>query len=286
MKKIIHKNSIKQSDNLIEDKIEALKIVKASGKDISRISHKLRDDEEIVFKASQNDYIALQYASARLRGSREFIDKIIDKARYNFSKLLINIPNEFKNDKKLMLKLITKEKEGKVISYLSDELKNDYDVVSETVKINGVCIIYASENCKNNKEIALLAVKNKGYALEFIFENLKNNKEVVMAAVKNYGEALKYASENLRDNKEVVLAAVSHNGNALKYASDNLKNDLEIALAAYHSVKGSTQFFSKEIKKRIGGQKNIAQYLESLNLKENLDSEMTSQNIVIKRPKI
>jgi hypothetical protein len=66
---------------LIDDKDIALKLVKASGKEVGKLSHRLRDDEEIILKAIPNDSIALQYASNRLKNDRKFIEKAITAAR-------------------------------------------------------------------------------------------------------------------------------------------------------------------------------------------------------------
>jgi hypothetical protein len=279
---------LQSQQSLIDDKDIALKLVKASGKEVSKVSQRLRDDEEIILKAIPNDSIALQYASNRLKNDKKFIEKAIDAARINFPKLLLGIPEDFKDDKELMLKLINKDKAGNVINYVSDRLKDDFDIVCETVKQNATSIVYASEKCQNNKEIALLVVLNKGYALHFISDELRGDKEVVLAAVKNYGESLQSASKELRNNKDIVLAAVAHNGNALRYASDELKNDLEVALASYKSVKQSVQYFSKEIKKKINGinKQKLEQFMESLMLKENLEEEIPMHSTIIKKPKI
>ena len=57
----------------------------------------------------------------------------------------------------------------------SIRLKNDYDIVFNAVKNNGLSIVYASSELKNNINIVQEAVSQNGYAIRHIPQNLYNN---------------------------------------------------------------------------------------------------------------
>lgn len=112
------------------------------------------------------------------------------------------------------------------------EWKNDKDVVMAAIQCNGQSLQYVSDELRNDKEVVLQAIFHPNpNILKYVSNELKDDKEVVMIGVKN-GAALQYASNRLKDDKEVVLKAVKTNGNALKYASSRLKDDEEIAECA------------------------------------------------------
>ncbi len=108
---------------------------------------------------------------------------------------------------------------------------------------------YVSDEFKNDKEIVLKAVSAHGSSLEYASDALKDDKEVVIAAIENFGIALKYASARLKDDKDVVLIAVKVKELVLVYASDRLKNDQEIGLAAVTKFGGSLAIVSSEVRR-------------------------------------
>ena len=137
--------------------------------------------------------------------------------------------NELKNDKIFILEIFEKYNIN-FIEYISDNLKNDKDIVLLSVKHNGYNLIFASINLKNNKEIVLEAVKKNGLSLQFASDYLKNNNEIVLEAVRKNGLALQFASNCMKNNKVIVYEAVREDMNAFKFASNNLKNDKNFML--------------------------------------------------------
>ena len=89
----------------------------------------------------------------------------------------------------------------------------------------GTFLSWASEELRNDKDIVMVAVTQNGEALEYASEELRNDKDIVMAAMEQNWRALRYASDELRNDREVVLAAVAYNIRALQYASDTFKKD-------------------------------------------------------------
>jgi len=142
-----------------------------------------------------------------------------------------------------------------ILELVSEELKNDKEIILAAVKKHGFALKYASEKLKDDKEVVLAAVNqsssaliDKDSALEHASERLKDDKEVVLAAVKKRGSALKYASERLKDDKEVVLVALKEKGSALEHASEKLKNDKEVVLVALNEKGSALEYASEKLK--------------------------------------
>ena len=86
------------------------------------------------------------------------------------------------------------------------------------VKQDYRALTYASDELKNDKEVLMAAVAQDGRALEYASPELKRDKEVVMAAVAQDSRALKYASDEL-NTEECGEGSVC----VLQYASNELK---------------------------------------------------------------
>lgn len=79
--------------------------------------------------------------------------------------------------------------DGMELQYVSDELKNDRDVVIMAIKQCGLALEYASATLRAEKEIVVIAAKQNGWAA-FMSSNkdLYFDKEVMLAALKNNDE--------------------------------------------------------------------------------------------------
>ena len=163
---------------------------------LSLLCAELRGDKEIMLKAVQHGWEALEFAS-----------------------------NNLKNDKEIVLAAVQQNR-GLALEYASNNLKNDKEIVLAAV--NNI-----EEH--NSLEYALLAVEEHNSleyasALEFASDNLKNDKEIVLTSVQKYGFSLEHASDNLKNDLEIVSAALNNNsdGYAEDYISENLKNDIDL----------------------------------------------------------
>ena len=112
-----------------------------------------------------------------------------------------------------------------------DGLRNNFRLVMEAVRLDGINIFYAGEESRDNSDILLVAVKNEPTALWCASERLKDDKKIVLQAVKRDGCALKFASDRLKGDYEVVLAACKNDFGAFFSAS----TALQVAYDKYHS---------------------------------------------------
>jgi hypothetical protein len=87
----------------------------------------------------------------------------------------------FKKDKSFMLEAV--QIEGTALGFASDELKNDYDVVSAAVTMNPHSLQFASDERKNDHDIVMIAVSKFGTSLRHASSQMKRNLEIIKAAV-------------------------------------------------------------------------------------------------------
>ena len=74
---------------------------------------------------------------------------------------------------------------------------NNREYVMENVKKEGVLLEFASDELRDDKEVVLEAIYNNPEALEFASERLKGDRDVVYNSVSKVGWTYCYAKENL-----------------------------------------------------------------------------------------
>ncbi|CAB9502358.1 expressed unknown protein [Seminavis robusta] len=124
-------------------------------------------------------------------------------------------------------------------SDLSDQQKDDPEIMFAAVQHSGGALGYASPRLRDDPRVVLAAVQNCGIAMRWASDRLKNDPTIVMEAVQSSSIALESASKALKDNPQVVLAAVTSvrcefksKGLVLKHASERLQADPELVSAA------------------------------------------------------
>ena len=126
------------------------------------------DDQEVVLAAVTKNWIALVFASERLKGTKEVV-------------------------------LAAVKQSGVALSLASDELKGDQEIVMLAVNENGLMLEHASAELKAVKKVVLAAVKENGLALQYAMNPTNDDDDIVEEAVKEAGNSvLQFASERLR----------------------------------------------------------------------------------------
>eukprot|EP01064_Diplonema_japonicum_P023667 TRINITY_DN3407_c0_g1_i3.p1 TRINITY_DN3407_c0_g1~~TRINITY_DN3407_c0_g1_i3.p1 ORF type:complete len:779 (+),score=244.32 TRINITY_DN3407_c0_g1_i3:60-2339(+) len=152
------------------------------------------------------------------------------------------------------------------LSFVSDRLKNDKEVVLAAVVLNPENLQHASPAMRNDKEVVLKALIAK--PLKLSSKDLRNDREVVLAAVRKSGTCLQFASVALRNDVEVVGTAlrntvealphasselmgdkrlVSRFGEALQFAPESFRTDREVVLGAVGTCGLALQFASSAL---------------------------------------
>lgn len=171
------------------------------------------------------------------------------------------------------------KKDGLHLQHASTEFKNDIEIAEVAVSNFAYALKFVSDELKNNFSVVSKAVAQDGRSLLFASTELKNNPTLVSVAVSNCGVALEDASPTLQDFKPVVLKAVAQDGRALIYASLDMKADKEIVLTAIQNSPSSLEFASKAIQELCKNKNPIKALQVSILADELAMSQTQPRNI-------
>lgn len=96
---------------------------------------------------------------------------------------------DWNNKNQVMVKL---EEKGFNLEFVSDTLKDDFEVVMEAVKNRGWNLQFASDRLKNDPEVVLEAVKTHCGAFEFAGDKIKEE----FSSVENFLNSQKELDKN------------------------------------------------------------------------------------------
>lgn len=141
-----------------------------------------------------------------------------------------SIPASLQKERAFLLKALAQQ--GLLLEFLSEECKDDVELVDKAVENNGLALGYASSALQNKKETVLKAVKNTGAALLLTSKDLQNDKEVVRQALLNPGQSYLAVGAEALEDREIALLVVRVQGYQLGFLCEKFKKDKEIVLAA------------------------------------------------------
>jgi len=132
-------------------------------------------------------------------------------------KTLIYLPELYKNDKEVLIKLINYPlfaiKNDKTVEYilsnLNDQMKSDKDVALALVSNSPKFVIQLSDCLKNDFDIALSIAKKDGLMLKYLSKDIRKNETIVLEAIRNNSYALLYASDELKKTKLLIIEALT-----------------------------------------------------------------------------
>ena len=243
MKKCIKYNgcNIRFASNELKNDIELvnLSIEKEYNNGLEYLSDYYQDNEEFI-KPLLNKYPrCFEYISKRLQNKKEIIMLCIEKLKElkpndNYNKILSIINDKNKNDKNIFLPLVSMN--GSDISYISNDLALDKDIVYSAIKQNPTSYKYIDKSFFNNKEFILLCLVDSEYSngydeenyedfLEDLDEKFKDDKDIVIASLKKCCKNIIHCSKRLRNDKDVILTAIN---NSYYDFYDNMKENDKI----------------------------------------------------------
>lgn len=193
---------------LINDKVEAINLLKISGSNFKYLCEELRNDAEVVDIALETNELDFQL-----------------------------IGNDLRNDKQFMLKAV--KQSGDILKYASDELKDDEEVAFEALTNSGN-MNDVSDRLKNDKEFILKVIKEihekypGGERLDELIPDIMNNtnlfedKDFVVRAASIEGFFTVCNLENaLRHDRDVMSAALKSTPTAIIFCDEDLLEDIE-----------------------------------------------------------
>lgn len=135
-----------------------------------------------------------------------------------------------------------------VLNYVSDQLKDNYEFMSYSIKEWGKeAFFYCSGRLKNERNLVLLTIEfsNETFQdaiLEEVSDSLRNDPEIIRYAMfvvldPHATLEFKYASNELKNNKSFIIEQLQRftdsyknphwTPNFLQFMSENLKNDTD-----------------------------------------------------------
>lgn len=153
---------------------------------------------------------------------------VITTAVTNDVRDLMLLPHDIYNDIEFIKYIVFYN--GLGIKYVSDEMKENEEIVRIAIKNNPIALVYASEKMKENLKIINLAIIENPFSIVFASENIKKNINIVKKAISKNGLVLKYMSSELKNNLEIVSLAITNNSLAIKWASPELQKILSLPI--------------------------------------------------------
>lgn len=188
----------------------------------------IQEISKMLLKDSPSSLFSLELAYPRIRKSIDKKTEYLAGVSLNpFS--IINLPEEFKNNKDIALQAV--KKNWRVLQYLNTSLKNDEDIAMQAVLQNPMVIKELSEELRDCNKIGTAAVSLNGNTLKYLSERLKDDFDICLTAIRQCGLAFQYCSEDLRDNDLLFYAAMSRNSSVHVFSSERLKEAVQLWLA-------------------------------------------------------
>ena len=212
-------------------------------------SGRLRDDEDIVKYVVQNE--GFQFASERLRGSKSFLlGRTLEQWNHGFFSIKY-LSDQLKDDEDVIIESFRLHNEkNDEFQYVSDRLKNDPRFIAKIMHFTRekkFAWEHAMEHFGNNPMVVSAMVSEKD-CLEQMSDEMKSNRSVVLASVNKFPLSLQFASNELRDDEEIVLCAIKGNAQAFKFASERIKNSKEFLIRGLNIQPWLMEFATYEIK--------------------------------------
>eukprot|EP00968_Pinguiococcus_pyrenoidosus_P014771 scaffold1348_cov279-Pinguiococcus_pyrenoidosus.AAC.1 len=160
------------------------------------------------------------------------------------------------NDREFVLEAMRQD--GEDLEYVSEELRNDPDVVRLAIENGCLCSLHCVPDAllKHPDVILALLATNEYPPIELVdeellgdpvfmlqalwysqellerAEELRNDREFMLAAIRACEVSLLDAPQEFQSDREFVLEAVSASVSAFRFGSDELHGDREVVLAA------------------------------------------------------
>lgn len=136
-----------------------------------------------------------------------------------------------------------------------DSIESEKEKGKKMVKSDGWNLSFLSNKLKDDKDVVLLAVKNVGAVLGLASARLKDDEDVVIAAItssaKHYPSLVRDISRRLRNDEEIIKMALRQNVDTLKWFPSKFKDNEGVILEALKTDDRAIEYASKRIKEQV-----------------------------------
>ena len=214
----------------------ALIAVKRESNAFHFLSNQLKQDsrlQKLAFNLENCDYYNFKMNELYT------IEEIINHCKQD-NRFFKFLPDNLKSDKNFILKCMKKDYHPDIydfnaIQYLSETIRNDFDIAMKFVMLDGLNLKWLSNELKNNFEIVKQAIYNNNQAIQFASDELKMNENMILFAINDNVNSLFLFPEQIRNNKFFISVALKKDFNIYYSLPEKLKQDNEI-LSLYNSL--------------------------------------------------
>lgn len=204
-------------------------------------------NRSFVVQMVNRDGAFLQYAKPRWQDDYEIVLMALrrDEESVNYTCSLKYASERLRDNTDLVLESVSNITCG--FKYASERIKNDPEIVLEAVEKNcDKAVQYASRRLREDDQLALRLIAIKFNSIYYFEPEVK--RKVLLQTIDQHGWEFHYGELGFSDDKEVVLAAISKLGRSLAWASDRLKDDKEVVLKAIENQKSAFEHVSERLK--------------------------------------
>lgn len=128
-------------------------------------------------------------------------------------------------NKKLSIEMIAKDpgawEFGKYVKN-NKIVITDKSIATEALKKDGMLLNFCSDEIKNDYNLVEIAVTKNGMALDYASPLLKDHDSIVKIAMK-LNQAIVFASSRIKKSKEFALISLKYNPNDIRFYSNEIK---------------------------------------------------------------
>lgn len=277
-----HAEFLAAVEPFLNDKDSVLKLIKECCISLYHVPTEFKKDREIVLTAVKIAGSNLEYVDPCFYNDREMIMAALKSNDNNYvPKLIKNISDSMKDEEVALLALsknmyameflpesyrtknfMPQSSVGSLVyQHLTQEARDDYDLVAKVVKQWGDNLQYVPEKYRDDYDIVLSAVKENGEMLEYASERLKSDPKIVKAAIRESWSAIYDASDEAKDNSDIMMYAIKKDPHYFDVASDRLKNDPKFVLGVLKLDVYALIYASSEIQKELENESDPITYL-------------------------
>lgn len=245
-------------------------------------------DKETLKELLETDVFMVKYASNLLKNDLEIANICLNKSPFS----LKHLSEKIRSDYSLVTKALELSKQStnsyNLLGHAGDNIKSDSQFIFNLLDNNksGKFFRLVSHLHKDNRELNLLAVK-KGCPLKYIDKKYSEDKDFILFFVRQRADSLRFVAEHFRNDEEVVLESLkSNNAQSYSHAGEEAKKNLRIIAKTLKINKQMIYETPRAFQVQIKDEKDMAKFIESVLLKEDLSNSLTGNTFEPKKAKI
>jgi hypothetical protein len=221
----------KLKDEFKDDKEIVMKAVRKNGELLKYVSSRLLRDPEITIEACKLGWHYLKYTTNEMKDNEHVVYTVCIKQ----GKALKYASDRLKNDKPFIFTLIKKKSGTECIQFAGKDILEDIEIAVQTLKINGGALRYFSDEIKDDYYLVSLAIKKNPECFHLASERLRGDKELINTILKKlvkFEGIFQDFSKELKEDKEFIIQLINNGVDIYDYLTPEVRIDEYICRAS------------------------------------------------------